>query len=235
MNTAIVLSGGSGTRLGADIPKQYIEIAGEPVFIRPLRTLQQHNDIDRIIIVANDGWWDFIKTWLDKCGIDKFAGFAPAGSSRQHSVLNGLTVAAETGTAPGDIVCILEAARPFTGKAEISAAIREITDNRAVPVDASVPVIPSKDTAYISADGTSIDSIPERKALWNALVPECFIFDRIFALLSSLDDESLATATSTIPLAFRSGMNVRLVKGDDHNYKITTAADLQRFKNDVSR
>lgn len=233
MNTAIVLSGGVGSRLGADIPKQYIEISGEPVFIRPLRTLEQHRKIDRIVIVADKEWQPFIEGWLGRSGISKFAGFAPAGKSRQHSVLNGLRKAAENGAGSDDVVCILEAARPFTSKAEISGAVDEIENNRPY-VDASVPVVPAKDTVYISTDGTSIDSIPERKTIWNALVPECFLFGKIFNLMSSLDDGSLSSATSTIPLACKAGMNIHLVKGDDRNYKITTAADLQRFKNDVS-
>lgn len=233
MNIAIILSGGSGSRMQSTIPKQYIEIKGEPLFINVTRTLERHGDIDSIVIVAHHDWHPFIENWLRKAGIRKFAGFAEAGESRQHSVLNGLRRAAELGASEKDLACIFEAARPFTSPAEISAAVNELRDNP--EVEASVPVVAVKDTTYISNDGISIDSLPERKTLWNALIPECAVFGKLFSLLSGLDDASLASATSTVVIAFKAGMNVHLVKGDDHNYKVTTTADLQRYKNDISK
>ena len=88
MNIALILSGGTGTRLGADIPKQYIEVKGRPVISYCLETLLVHPKIDAIQIVAEQVWQQVILDELKEQ--EKFRGFSMPGENRQLSILNGL-------------------------------------------------------------------------------------------------------------------------------------------------
>ena len=90
MNIAIILAGGTGTRLGGDIPKQYIEVAGKPIISYCLDKFEKHKLIDNIVVVASEMWQDYIMSWITKDNLKKVSGFAPAGSSRQHSIVNGM-------------------------------------------------------------------------------------------------------------------------------------------------
>ena len=82
MNIAIILAGGTGSRLGGDIPKQYIEVSGKPIISYCLDKFENHTQIDNIVIVASEIWQDYIMSWIEKDNLSKFAGFAPAGSIR---------------------------------------------------------------------------------------------------------------------------------------------------------
>ena len=90
MTYALILSGGTGTRMGLDLPKQYLEFRGKPVISYSLSTFDRHPLIDRIIIVADRQWRGEIDKWLDKFGIKKFLGYADPGETRQYSIINGL-------------------------------------------------------------------------------------------------------------------------------------------------
>jgi len=114
MNYALVLSGGIGTRLGANIPKQYIEINGRTIISYCLKTFENHPKIDRIVIVAAKEWQEFILDEIKKYSISKFFCFADAGISRQHSILSGILTVKEKAEAIGesDAIVIHDAVRP---------------------------------------------------------------------------------------------------------------------------
>ena len=80
MNVALILSGGIGSRMGTNIPKQYIEVLGRPIIAYCLETFQKNKGIDQIRVVAHPSWQDFVKPWTG----DKFAGFAEPGDNRQQ-------------------------------------------------------------------------------------------------------------------------------------------------------
>ena len=111
MTFAIILSGGAGTRMGLDLPKQYLEFRGKPIIEYSLSTFDRHPQIDRMIIVADRQWWGEIDKWLDDLGIKKFAGYADPGETRQYSIINGLKEIDRLGGA--DKVIIHDAARPL--------------------------------------------------------------------------------------------------------------------------
>ena len=97
MNIAILLSGGTGTRLGADIPKQYIRIADQMIITYSLKVLLEHSQIDGIVVVAEEEWREIILSDLQQyaSNIEKRIGFAVPGITRQFSILNALKVSAE--------------------------------------------------------------------------------------------------------------------------------------------
>ena len=89
MNYLILMMGGKGTRLGADRPKQYIEIDGIPIFAYILKSYNQVECIDEIVIVSNEIWIDYVEKWISLIQIDKPISIVAGGKTRSHSVYNG--------------------------------------------------------------------------------------------------------------------------------------------------
>ncbi len=227
MNIAIILSGGQGTRLGGNIPKQYMEVASKPIIAFSLRTFEAHRQIDAIVVVAAEEWKAFIKNWVDHEQINKFVGFADAGSSRQHSILNGLKKAYEIGAVDSDQVIIHDAARPNVTEAIIEACIDGLSE-----ADGVMPALPLKDTVYMSEDGKMIQSLLNRDFLYAGQAPESFILGKYFAVQKDMNEEELDKVRGSSEVAFQNNLKVKIASGDEHNYKITTMTDLHKFKSE---
>lgn len=219
MNIAIVLAGGTGTRLGADIPKQYLEVAGRPVIAYCLQTLEEHAQIDAIQIVAEETWRPLVQKWAG----EKLRGFSQPGENRQLSILSGLEDATAYAS-PEDVVLIQDAARPNTS----AKLIRECV-SLAAGEEGRMPVLPMKDTVYLSEDGRKVSSLLHREQIFAGQAPEAFCFGRyIKANRALLPDRILQINGSTEP-AILAGMNIGMIAGEEENYKITTMEDFKRF------
>lgn len=228
MNVAIILAGGTGTRVGADVPKQYLTVNGKPVISYCLEKFQSVSAVDKIVIVAAEIWQTFISEWITKCGITKFAAFAPAGSSRQKSVLNGLEKAYEIGANPSDCVIIHDAARPNVSESMIESCLN-IPDG----ADGVLPVLPLKDTVYVSENGREISSLLNRDLLFAGQSPEGFCLGKYYSIHNGLTEKDLSEVRGSSEIAYKNKLNIRLVRGDERNYKITTAADVEKFKSEA--
>jgi len=224
MNVALVLSGGLGTRLGTDIPKQYIEVCGKPVVVYCLDTLCKSNEIDAIHIVAAKEWQAEILSWLDKFGIrDKFKGFSIPGENRQMSVYNGLrdirVYASEE-----DLVLVHDAARPLLSCGLITRCFEAIEGH-----DGVLPVLPMKDTVYLSGDGERITSLLDRSKVFAGQAPELFRLGAYCRANEDLLPDKIRQINGSAEAAVLGGLNITMVSGDEDNFKITTSVDLERF------
>jgi 2-C-methyl-D-erythritol 4-phosphate cytidylyltransferase len=225
MNIALLLSGGTGSRLGADIPKQYITVAGKMILSYCLETIGLHNSIDAIQIVADPAWQDCI--WESAAGqewSDKLRGFSVPGNTRQLSILNGLQDIRGYAGAE-DIVLIHDAARPCLKPETVTACIDAAKEH-----DGALPVLPMKDTVYFSEDGLRISSLLKRSCVVAGQAPEAFRLEKyVQANRALLPDKILLINGSTEP-AVMAGMDIAVIPGDEGNFKITTEADLIRFR-----
>lgn len=230
MNIALILSGGTGSRVGADIPKQYIEINGRPVIGYCLDTVMKHEKIDAVQIVADTAWQEFIREYMtENCFSGKFRGFSLPGENRQLSIFNGLTDIRRFAL-EDDLVIIHDAARPFISEIMISECL-----NAMPGYDGVLPVLPMKDTVYLSEDGEEVASLLDRKQIFAGQAPEVFILGTYYhANRALLPDQILQINGSTEP-AVMAGMNIRMIPGDERNFKITTKADLLRFQQMVNQ
>lgn len=220
MNIALVLAGGTGTRLGADIPKQYIEVRGKMIIDYCLETMEHSNDIAEVWIVADEMWREHIKK------VDKFKGYACPGRNRQLSIYNGLKAIEESLADKEKEVNVLihDAARPFLTEKLIRECVKEVEGH-----DGVLPVLPMKDTVYYSEDGKVISSLINRDKLYAGQAPELFrLQPYIQANEALLPDKILLVNGSTEP-AIMAGMDIVMIPGDENNYKITTKTDMKRF------
>lgn len=225
MNIAIVLSGGVGSRMGLNIPKQYVEVNGKPIIEYCLNTLFHHSKIDMGIIGVADEWLEYVKKSVKRIGSPIPVYYSRPGETRQGSIINALKTAKECGAEESDIVLIHDAARPFLTSELISDCLEACKN-----ADAVLPVISVKDTTYLSKDGKHIDSLLERKTLWNGQAPEAFKFGSYYEANMKLSEEELNRITGSTEVSYRAGFKCVLIPGDTNNFKITTPEDLSNFK-----
>ncbi len=225
MTTALILSGGTGTRIGGDIPKQYIKVNDKPILIYCLEQLSQNDRIDTIQIVAAPEWQDDISIWLSKYHVNrKFKGFSVPGENRQLSIFHGMESIREYASNK-DLVFIHDAARPLITQKIIDECIMASKGH-----DGVLPVLPMKDTVYYSNDGKVVSSLLERNHIYAGQAPEVFVLGKYYeANERLLPDEILKINGSTEP-AILAGMDIAMIPGDEGNFKITTKADLERFR-----
>lgn len=224
MNTAIILAGGVGSRMGVDRPKQYLIVKDKPIIVYCLEIFEKHKNIDNIVIVVSDEWKDYVKENVEKFGISKVCGYAPAGETRQHSIFNGLK-STEENAPDTNVVIIHDAARPLVSDQIIDDCIQGATD-----YDGAMPVITVKDTVYQSADGSKIDCLLKRSELFAGQAPESFKFKKYYQIHNEVTDDEIGATAGSSEIAYRHGMEIRMVKGSERNLKITTIEDLETFE-----
>ncbi len=234
---AIILSGGTGTRLGLDIPKQYVRALGNPIIYYCLKTILSHAMISEVYVVADCMWHDFITKEQQKiinqlekedeeayriCK-DKKLSFSMPGKTRQLSIVNALEDM-ENFMDKDDEILIHDAARPLVTNKMISDLFNSMDNS-----DGAIPVLPMKDTVYLSKDGKSISSLLNRDEVVAGQAPEAFVFGKYLKACRKLLPDKILTVNGSTEVAIMSGMNISAIKGDENNYKITTKADLERF------
>jgi len=221
MNYAIILSGGIGSRLGLDMPKQYYEVNKKPIIRYVIETMEQCQVVDGFVIVAAEEWQEYVREQISVP--EKFLGYASPGENRQLSIYNGLC--ALRGIAKEeDMVLIQDAARPNTSKELIEQCLDLKHD-----VDGAMPVLPMKDTVYLSEDGVQVSELLERKKVFAGQAPESFRFGKYLAANEMLLPEKIRSINGSTEPAILAGMHIQMIPGDEKNYKITTEVDLEKF------
>ena len=124
-----------------------------------------------------------------------------------------------------DIVIIHDAVRPLVSESLISNCI-----NTAKEHGGCMPVLPITDTVYQSKDGNTISSLLDRNTLFAGQAPEAFKLIEYYQLNASVSREELNSYKGTSEIAYKYGLTVKMISGDDGNFKITTPGDLDRFK-----
>jgi len=225
MNIAIILSGGTGNRVGIEVPKQYLNVNGQAVIKYCMDTIFSCNDIDFVHVVADKKWYDVILESINPYYKDKFKGFSLPGYNRQLSIFNALCDI-EKYASLEDKLIIHDAARPFVKKDTITELLNALND-----FDGAIPVLPMKDTVYLVGDGR-IESLLNRDSVKAGQAPEGFLFGKYIEANRKLIPDKINYINGSSEVAFLAGMSVKCIDGDEGNYKITTKEDLTRWQNE---
>ncbi len=226
MNIAVILSGGTGSRMRTDgFPKQYIEVNGKPILLYTLEKFDTCPCIDKIIVVADVNWHNAITQWTQQSKLEKFAGFALPGSSRQESIFHGLQACMALSQKDDDCVIIHDGVRPLVSHSLIEACFRELDT-----YDGCMPVLAVTDTVYYSEDSHTITSLLDRNKLFAGQSPEAFRLKKYYAINEAASPEELANIRGTTEIAYQNGHKISLIPGEYSNFKLTTPTDLDRFK-----
>jgi 2-C-methyl-D-erythritol 4-phosphate cytidylyltransferase len=213
----LVPAAGSGSRIGGDIKKQYLELGGQPVLVQTLRRLAAQTLLDTIHLVVPPGDIDYCRRELvEGFRLDKIGRIIGGGAERQDSVRNGLEAC---GATDRDVVLVHDAVRPFFPTDRIGPLVQ-----RAAVEGAALLAIPAQDTIKEIFDGR-VRATLDRRLLWQVQTPQAFRFEVIVEAhrkalksdFSGSDDASLVEWA---------GGTVAVLEGHPHNIKITTPADL---------
>ncbi|WP_242834902.1 IspD/TarI family cytidylyltransferase [Butyrivibrio sp. AE3006] len=230
MNIAILLSGGIGTRLGGNIPKQYLEVGGKRVITYALESLLRNRNIDFLCIVAEENWQAEIEDQIrkiEKSGAslcEKRTFFALRGRNRQESILNGMKKVKKE-CSDAKTVFIHDAVRPLLSDELINACFDALQGH-----DGVMPALPMSDTVYSSDDGKSISGLLDRSRIFAGQAPELFDFEKYYDANNKLSEAELLEIKGSTQPAIMAGMDIAIIPGDKSNIKITTQEDLDAFK-----
>lgn len=217
MHAALILAGGKGERIvGYDIPKQYLRVGGKRMISYCLETFEKTPDIDIICVVAQRRWRSHIGDYL----------FADAGTSRQHSIYNGLQVLRPY---TPKYVVIHDAARPCVTLDDIGTLITS-----AHQFDGATPSLPVTETIYRSFNNKTIANTLNRDELFIGQTPECYDFQKYYAAHEQYAD-MLASFRGSSEIAVNAGMRISLCTGNPGNFKVTTNEDLERFRDIIEK
>lgn len=225
MNIVVILAGGTGTRLGMDIPKQYIEVEGKPVIGYCLDTCFHHPSVDAVQVVAEEAYRTDILGYIETLKMPaKWRGFSAPGVNRQMSIYHALEDCLGYAE-PSDFVMLHDAARPLVSDACIACCFDTVRNH-----DGVLPVLPMKDTVYLSEDGKRISSLLEREKIFAGQAPEAFRLGKYYEANRCLLPDRIREIKGSTEPAVLAGLDVAMIEGDEENFKITTMRDLERFR-----
>ena len=218
----IIVAAGRGRRLGGDIPKQYIPLDGPPALRRSVEVFLAEAVVSNVLVVMHPDDSELYAEAIEGLSDTRLLSPVHGGDTRAQSVRNGLEQLVDG--AP-DYVLIHDAARPFVSSRIIRDVVGALEE-----VEGAFAALPVVDALWRAA-GDAADAPVPRDDLWRAQTPQGFRFQSILQAHWRHDGEG----ADDVAVAREAGMRVRLIEGSEQNYKITTAADLERALADVAR
>lgn len=210
---AVLVAAGASSRMGFD--KLYYKIGGEEVLLRAFRALDGHPDISRVVVVTGEDI-NRAKALLESAPPQKPVEFVRGGDCRAASVAAGVALCGDS------LVAVHDAARPFVSAGLVSRVVQAARET-----GAAAPALPVKDTVKQAEGGVVLRTLP-RSGLAAVQTPQVFDGPAYKKALAALPREELPEMTDDCMVMERAGHRVRLVQGEESNYKITTRADLPR-------
>lgn len=225
LNIAVVLAGGTGQRVGREVPKQFIEINGIPMIIRTINAFENHEEVDMILVVCLEEWKSELYRLLDKHNVTKVKQIVSQGKTRRESSFNAI-LALKDICKDDDIVLIHDAARPNLSHRIIAENIRVAKESGACET-----VVPVQDTIVFSMDGMHAHEKPSRDKLYIVQTPQSFKYSIIRdAHQNYIDSENkgqpVPNITDDAGLLLFANIPVNLVEGHKFNIKVTSPEDI---------
>ena len=221
---ALITAAGTGTRMGQDIPKQFMHVDNKPILIYTLEVFQKHPAIDAMLVVTLPTWTDVLKAYAMQFNLTKLKWIVPGGKTGQESIYAGLSKLKEE-LDEDDIVMIHDGNR-----ASISADI--ISDSIATYKQhgGAVAAIPCVEAVFKSEDGiSSTISIP-RSQLYRTQTPHTFSLKKLFWAYDTAKEKGIENVVAACTLMQQLGEPIYFSKGSEQNLKITTVDDLFIFE-----
>jgi 2-C-methyl-D-erythritol 4-phosphate cytidylyltransferase len=215
-NCAIIVAAGKGTRMKANINKQFLELKGKPILYYTLKVFENNKSVDEIILVMSKEELDYTKeNIINKYNFKKVKDIVEGGATRQISVINGLLAAKEC-----HIVIIHDGARPFVNDSIIEKGIKYTKLHNACACG-----VKPKDTIKIKDEDGFSNYTPERDTLFSVQTPQCFKYDLILEAHNKALESGLQVTDDTMVVECYNH-KVYLYEGSYSNIKITTPEDL---------
>jgi len=229
MNIALIIAGGTGNRMGQDIPKQFMHVAGKPIIIHTLEAFERHPDIHAIAVVCLSGWETVLRAYANQFNIAKLKHIFPGGRSGQESIRNGVFGIAESYSGEDDIVLIHDAVRPLLSQSVISGNIA--TCKRC---GNAITAIECREAILHSTDHLKCESCIDRSTLMRTQTPQTFFLRDIKKLHEDALVAGITNSVASCTLMAEMGKVCYVTPGEEKNIKITTTEDIEIFKSLLS-
>ncbi|MCL1950508.1 MAG: 2-C-methyl-D-erythritol 4-phosphate cytidylyltransferase [Turicibacter sp.] len=220
---AQILGGGKGTRMGnVSMPKQFLTIGKKPIIIHTVEKFILNHDIDQIIISVPAKWLEYTKDILKKNLKDDRIQVIEGGADRNETIMKGIQHIEKTyGLTDDCIILTHDAVRPFITSRIIEENIEGALNSGAVDT-----VIPAIDTIVRGKNGVITD-IPQRDEMFQGQTPQSFNIKKLVKHFNALTDDQKQLLTDACKICLLAGEEVKLVKGEYYNIKVTTPYDLK--------
>jgi len=226
MNIALLIAGGSGNRMGQDIPKQFMHVDGCPIVIHTMRCFQTHPDVDAIAVVCLKGWETVLQAYANQFCIDKLKWIFSGGNTGMESIHNGVYGLKEVGCNDDDLVLIHDSVRPLLGQDIISSNIAICK-----AYGYAVTGIQCREAILESEDGFTTDKSIPRDKLIRTQTPQTFRLGNIIKVHEMAKVKGIIDSVASCTLiAEIGGIEMHIVPGSEKNIKITTVEDLEILK-----
>lgn len=228
MNVAIIIAGGSGNRMGQDIPKQFINVYDKPVLIYTLESFQNHPQIDAIEVVCIDGWHEILEAYAKQFNISKLKWIISGGKTGQESIRNGVYNLKDK-VSNNDIIIIHDGIRPLVDSSVLTDVI-----NKARQYGNAVTSMPYNEQIFVinpEDNTTTLQYIP-RETLRRVATPQAYRFDLLNEKYHEAYEKQIGIYGSayTNTMMVELGVKLHFAAGSDKNIKLTTKDDLEMFK-----
>lgn len=216
-NYALIPAAGSGSRMGAELPKQYLPLLGKPMIHHTLSIFCVHPAISRVFVILSPddtGWQQYDFSALG----DKVEVLRCGGATRAETVLNGLNAIADQ-TKADDWILVHDAARPCLTQSMLDSLLAELADDET----GGLLAVPVADTLKREGKNGRVDHTEPRAGLWRAQTPQMFRYGLLRAALRASGTDAPTDEAQAVEFL---GRAPRLVMGDGHNLKVTYPEDL---------
>lgn len=225
MLTVMILAGGVGSRVGADKPKQFVDVLGKPVLAYTIDIFQKHTDVDAIEVVCHAEWIDYLKEMVQKYNLTKVKWIVNGGNTFQESVINGTNYLKDK-VNMDDYVLIQYGAAPFTSERIVTDVIRVMKEK-----GSSVTATPCYQLIGTKDGEESLNWVDRDKYIQIAC-PYGFKYGYLVDIYIRAEEKGLLDTIEphTTTLMYALGEKLNLAYGDQTNIKITTKEDLMIFE-----
>lgn len=225
MNYLLLMAGGVGNRVGANIPKQFIEVLGKPIIAYTMQIFQSHPEIDGIELVCIKGFEQNLRQMVEKYGITKVIKIVEGGIDYEHSIMNGIQGLKGIAT-PDDIVQIHWAASPFVSPEIISDNLR-VCREKGNAISACKAFV-----LYGTNDGNHADNVINRDTFMVLSAPQSFIYKQIVEMYLQAEEKKIFEYIEPHTTNIMAELNIPIYfsKGNQTNIKITTMEDIKLFE-----
>lgn len=226
MNYALIIAGGSGNRMGQDIPKQFMHVDNCPIIVHTMKCFQQHPDINGIAVVCLKGWETVLQSYANQFMIDKLKWIFPGGATGMESIHNGIYGLKEAGCDDDDLVLVHDSVRPLLSQDIISSNIAVCQ-----AYGYAITGIQCREAILESDDGFSTETSIPRDKLIRTQTPQTFRLKNIIAAHEEAKEKGITNSVASCTLmAELGGRTMHIVPGSEKNIKVTTVEDLEMIK-----
>ena len=228
MNIAIVIAGGSGHRMGQDIPKQFINVYDKPILIYTLEGFQRHPMVDVIEVVCIEGWDHVVWAYAKQFGITKLKWLTKGGNTGQESIRNGV-FNLEGQVSNDDVIIIHDGIRPLIEPEVLTDVI-----SKAQSLGNAVTSMPYNEQIFVVSkdDETTTTQFIPRETLRRVATPQAYKFGLLDQKYHEAFEKKIGIYGShyTNTMMVELGVRLNFAAGSDKNIKLTTKDDLEMFK-----